>query len=299
MQCESNGLGDDIVKFAGSMLRTGVGLCALALAGAALAQSGFATGSTQSNGGPATIVSGASADYKIGAGDLLAISVYRSPDLQSSVRVGTDGEITFPSLGSVKVAGLTADAIAEKLAAGLKQRGILVAPSVNVLVTEVRSKVVMVMGAVGRPGEVPLDRPGLSLAAVLARSGAVFGTGSGIVTVMGGREQTAAREQFRISDLVSGVRDREARAGEILVVESAPTIYVSGEVGRPGAYPMEPGMTVGQAIALGGGVTPRGSRGRIRVTRKEKDGTTTGVHKVDFDAPVEPNDLIYVGQRIF
>jgi polysaccharide export outer membrane protein len=281
------------------MLRAGGMFGMLAAGGMAVAQQqgGFPTGSPQASM-PATIASGASADYRIGAGDLLAISVYRSPDLQSSIRVGTDGTITFPSLGTVKVAGLTADAVAGKLAAGLKQRGILVAPSVNVLVSEVRSKVVLVMGAVGRPGEVPLDRPGLTLAAVLARSGAVFGTGSGVVTVMNGREETAKREQFRISDLVSGAKDREARAGEILVVESAPTIYVSGEVGRPGAFPLEPGMTVGQAIALGGGVTPRGSRGRIRVTRKEADGTTS-VHKANFDMPVEPNDLIYVGQRIF
>jgi len=286
------------VKLAGTTLRGGAVAGMVAIAGMAIAQGGFPTGSNVPTSSPGAIVSGASSDYRIGAGDLLSISVYRSPDLQASIRVGTDGDITFPSLGSVAVGGLTADAVADKLAAGLKQRGILVAPSVNVLVTEVRSKVVLVMGAVGRPGEVPLDRPGLTLAAVLARSGAVFGTGSGVVTVMGGREQTAKREQFRISDLVSGVRDREARAGEILVVESAPTIYVSGEVGRPGAYPMEPGMTVGQAVALGGGVTPRGSRGRIRVTRKAADGTTS-IHKVDFDAPVEANDLIYIGQRIF
>ncbi|HEX8445346.1 MAG TPA: polysaccharide biosynthesis/export family protein [Sphingomonas sp.] len=274
-------------------------MAAIACAGVALAQSAFPTGTGAAMSAPAPIISGASADYKIGAGDLLTISVYRSPDLQSSVRVGTDGAITFPALGNVTVAGLTADGIADKLASGLKKRGILVAPSVNVLVAEVRSKVVMVMGAVGRPGEVPLDRPGLSLAAVLARAGAAFGTGSGIVTVKGGQSDAAASEQFRISDLVSGARDRDARPGEILVVESAPTIYVSGEVGRPGAYPLEPGMTVGQAVALGGGITPRGSKGRIRVTHKAPDGTATEAKKVNFDTPVQPNDLIYVGQRLF
>lgn len=264
----------------------------------ALAQNGsVATGAAAPQAMPA-IVTGASADYRVGPGDLLSVQVYRSPDLGSQVRVATDGTIDFPALGKVTVRDLTASEIAGALATGLKQRGILVAPSVNVLVTEVRSKVAMVMGAVGRPGEVPLDRPNLTLAAVLARAGATFGTGSGVVTVMSGGEQ-GPREQFRIADLVSGAKDRPIRAGEILVVQAAPTVYVSGEVGRPGAFPLEPNMTVGQAIALGGGVTPRGSANRIRLARKGADGTVQPVDKVTLDTPVQPDDLITVRQRVF
>jgi polysaccharide export outer membrane protein len=258
----------------------------------------YTTGSPVAQTTP-PIAAGAAADYKVGAGDLLAIQVYRAPDLGETVRVASDGSIEFPSLGKVTVNNLTAADIAAKLVAGLKGRGILVAPSVNVLVTEVRSKVAMVMGAVGRPGEIPLDRPGLTLAAVLARAGATFGTGSGIVTITNATGQ-GTREQFRIADLVSGAKDRPARAGEILVVQSAPTIYVSGEVGRPGSYPLEPNMTVGQAIAVGGGITPRGSRSRIQLTRKNGTGAATQIlNHVKLDTPVMPDDLVTVRQRLF
>jgi polysaccharide biosynthesis/export protein len=274
------------------------GTMALALAATPLlAQATIATGAPMAQQtGPSA---GASADYQVGAGDLLSISVYRSPDLQETVRVGTDGTISFPSLGKVAVADLTAGDIAAKLAAGLKAKGILVEPSVNVLVSEVRSKVVMVMGSVQRPGEVPLDRPNLTLAAVLARAGAAFGTGSGVVTVMEGKQENAPREQVLIADLVSGAKDRNARSGEILVVQSAPTIYVSGEVGRPGSFPLEPNMTVGQAIALGGGITPRGSSGRVRVTRKMPNGTSEELKGVNFNTRLQPDDLVYVRQRLF
>lgn len=278
-------------------------MTAAAMAAAALGASGASAQSSVATGAPVaqsqpTIVSGAAADYRVGPGDLLAIQVYRSPDLGSQVRVATDGTIDFPALGKVSVRDLTASDIAARLAGELKQRGILVAPSVNVLVTEVRSKTAMVMGAVGRPGEVPLDRPNLTLAAVLARAGATFGTGSGVVTVMTGGEG-GAREQFRIADLVSGAKDRPVRAGEILVVQAAPTVYVSGEVGRAGAFPLEPNMTVGQAIALGGGITPRGSSNRIRLARKSADGTVQPLDKVTLDTPVQPDDLITVRQRVF
>ena len=263
-----------------------------------VAQSGsIPTGAGVPQGGGAS--AGAAADYRVGPGDLLSITVYRSPDLQQSTRVGTDGDITFPSLGKVEVANMTAGDIAAKLSDGLKTKGILVNPSVNVLVSEIRSKVVLVMGAVARPGEVPLDRPNLTLAAVLARAGATFGTGSGIVTVMEGKQENAPRTQMRISDLVSGAKDRDARAGEILVVQSAPMIYVSGEVGHPGAFPLEADMTVGQAVALGGGITPRGSQGRIRVTRKAPDGSVTVLKGVTFNTKVQADDLIYVRQRLF
>ncbi|KQR80207.1 hypothetical protein ASG07_15550 [Sphingomonas sp. Leaf343] len=282
-----------------------VALAGVALAGICVQADAQQPGTALPTGTPSMIsqsvpaTAGASADYRVGPGDLLAITVYRSPDLQSTLRVGTDGTIEFPALGKVKVEGDTAGDIASRLARSLRTAGILVSPSVNVLVAEVRSKVVTVMGAVGRPGEFPLDRPDLSLASVLARAGATFGSGSGVVTVMPAGAVREGREEFLIADLVSGAKDRPARPGEILVVRSAPMFYVSGEVGRPGAFALEPGMTVGQALAVGGGITPRGSAGRVRLTRRGPDGTQQVFDKVKPDMAVMPDDLIYARQRIF
>ncbi|MFS0735488.1 polysaccharide biosynthesis/export family protein [Sphingomonas sp. 1P06PA] len=270
-------------------------LAALMMAGAAGAQQQFATGAPSPMG--LAMGGGAAANYLVGPGDLLAINVYRSPDLQTQVRVSGDGTILFPSIGQVKVADMTASQIADQIGKLLKDGGILVSPSVNVLVSEVRSKTVSVMGSVARPGQVPLDRPNMTLTEVLSLAGATFGTGSGIVTVMMGPD-ASAREQFRIAELVSGAKDRAARPGETLVVQAAPTVYVSGEVGRPGAFPVEANMTVGQAVALGGGVTPRGSRNRIEIQRKNADGTTT-IIKAKQDTAVLPDDLIVVKQRLF
>jgi polysaccharide export outer membrane protein len=205
----------------------------------------------------------------------------------------------MPAVGPVPVRGLTASEIAALVRDKLITEKILTNPIVNVLVAEINSKVVLVMGAVARAGEIPLDRPGLTVATVLARAGANFGTGDAIVTVIEGSAPDAPRKQMNISDIISGREDGPVHNGQIIVVRSPPTVYVSGEVQRAGAFPIEPHMTVGQAIALGGGATPRGSMSRFRLSRRQPDGTIARLKDVHLDTLVAPDDLIVVEPRLF
>jgi len=241
----------------------------------------------------------AAIDYPVGPGDLLRIDVYRSPDMTTTVRVSDDGDIAVPAIGLVRVQGLTASAIAALIRDKLISDKILTNPNVNVLVQEINSRVVLIMGSVSRAGEMPLDRPGLTLAMVLARAGANFGTGDAIVTVIENSKPDAPRKQMNIADIISGRADEPVRNGEIIVVRAPPTVYVSGEVGRAGAFPIEPNMTVGQAIALAGGVTPRGSMSRFHVSRRQPDGSVVRLKGVHLDTPVGPDDLIVVEPRLF
>lgn len=238
-------------------------------------------------------------DYRIGPSDLLDIKVYRAPDLQTTARVSERGTIVMPQLGEVAVAGLTPSQTADRIAASLKASGVLLQPSVNVLVTEYRSKTVAVLGAVSRPGEIPLDRPGLTIADVLARAGANFTSDAMMVSVTRTENGKPAREEFRIADLISGGRDRPVQPGEQIFMQAAPTFFISGQVKQAGAFPVSPGLTVGQAIALGGGLTPRGTLSRISVTRKDASGAPVKVNSVKQGTPVLPGDLISVGTRWF
>jgi polysaccharide export outer membrane protein len=81
-------------------------------------------------------------------------------------------------------------------------------------------------------------------------------------------------------------------------VPKAPVIYVYGEVTRAGAYRLEPGMTVMQAISLAGGITPRGSESRAKLRRRGSDGawTETAARQID---PVSADDVIYVRESLF
>jgi len=74
-------------------------------------------------------------------------------------------------------------------------------------------------------------------------------------------------------------------------------VYVYGEVQKGGAYRVEPNMTVMQAIAMGGGITPRGTERGIKISRRD----ASGVKRVDADlnTTVQADDVIYVKESLF
>jgi len=271
----------------------------MAMPAAVLAQSTAAGLAPQSDVSPQFASGGASADYRLGAGDMLGITVFRSPALASQVMVDTDGCIGFPELGRVKVADLTVGEITEVLAKALARRGIVINPVVNVTVTQVRAKRASVMGAVAHPGDIALDRDGITLSQVLALAGANFGTGDAVVTLISKQSGGEQREQFRLAELISGRADRPARNADVIVVQAAPLVYVSGEVGHPGAFPLEPNMTLEQAIIVAGGATLRGSIHRVRITRKASDGSAQDLNHPQLHTALEPDDIVVVKTRVF
>jgi len=249
--------------------------------------------------GPAFVSAGAAADYRVGPGDVLGISIYRAPEMSQQITVDTDGTMVFPELGRIIVADLTTAQIAESLQSRFRRAGILVNPIVSVVVTQLRAKRVSVMGNVAHPGDIALDRDGFTLSGVLALAGANFGTGDAVVTIVEGKDPAAPRSRVRIADIVSGRADHAARNGEILVVEAAPLIYVTGEVGHPGAISLEPGMTIDQALAVAGGATTRGSIHRLRLIRKLPDGSSRKIGGPRLNTRLEPDDVIFVKTRLF
>ena len=78
----------------------------------------------------------------------------------------------------------------------------------------------------------------------------------------------------------------------------AENVYVFGQVKSPGAYPLrQKNTTVLQALSLAGGVTDRGSTGRIQIVRIV--GGRKSEIKVGLTDFVEPRDTIIVPERFF
>jgi protein involved in polysaccharide export with SLBB domain len=73
--------------------------------------------------------------------------------------------------------------------------------------------------------------------------------------------------------------------------------YVLGEVNIPGRYPYANGMSVLNAVAMGGGYTYRANKDAIKIRRETAAGTT--VLKGTPDSPVMPGDVIEIGERVF
>jgi polysaccharide export outer membrane protein len=94
-------------------------------------------------------------EYRLGAQDLLEISVFRVPDLSRTVRVNSNGEISHPLIGSVHAGGLSIGELEAALAARYAD-GYIKDPQVTVFVKEFASQRVTVEGAIEKPGVYPL-----------------------------------------------------------------------------------------------------------------------------------------------
>lgn len=256
--------------------------------------------------------------YEIGPTDVLRIVVLGQAEMTGEFTVDADGLLTFPILGKIKASAMTPKELERKLTTLLAD-GYLKRPQVSVSVREYRSQTVYVTGEVQRPGPYPLkaDR---SLLALLGDVGTLtVNAGHEVVIIRppkgtpemspppeaGGEDQppreVPGAETFRVSlrELQAGNPEKNLllRAGDRVYVPRAAQIYISGHVTRPGPYRYEEGMTVLQALTLAGGVTERGSSGRVRIVRVvEGKKEETRVKLTDL---VQPEDTILVPERFF
>jgi polysaccharide export outer membrane protein len=90
-------------------------------------------------------------DTSLGVGDTFEVRVFGEADLSGLYKVGSEGNINFPLLGVVHVAGHDPQSVAKLLADRLRQ-GLLRDPQVTVLIKEQTSKKIYILGQVGHPG---------------------------------------------------------------------------------------------------------------------------------------------------
>jgi polysaccharide export outer membrane protein len=108
-------------------------------------------------------------EYVIGPADLLRVQVWRQPEISVDVPVRPDGKITVPLANDVQAAGLTTDEVRDLISKALSDY--VEAPDVTVIVREVRSKQVQVIGEVVRSASVPLVQDMRALDAIALTGG--------------------------------------------------------------------------------------------------------------------------------
>jgi polysaccharide export outer membrane protein len=248
-------------------------------------------------------------NYVVGPQDVLTVTVFNEPQLSGRFRVENDGQFTYPFLGRISAAG-TSVAEISKLIRDRLADGYLRDPQVIVEVELFRSQSVFVMGEVRSPGKYTLTGA-VTLVEALAQAGSTAPTAGTEVLILHPRQPTgdaptlpedgetgetgdADVERINLRDLQEGklAANVEVREGDTIFVPKAQRFYVTGYVRNPGAYVFEPNLTVLQAISLAGGLTERGSSGRVRIVRnkKEIDAKPTDI--------VQPDDTIVVRQRL-
>lgn len=237
----------------------------------------------------------------VGPGDTLSISVLGQGGMDTRATVDMDGDVVVPMLGTLKVIGLSPSAIGRRIADGLRRGGYLQDPQVSVEVLTVRSRVVSVLGQVERPGRYPIDNR-LSVLELLAMVGGTKNDAGDTALLIRRGDAGQQRMELYVSNRQSPshlIQDTELQPGDVVFVPQAPRFFVSGEVGRPGAYPIEPGLTVMRALSLAGGLTPRASDRRIDLTRTDVITGEVTEDRVKLNDQVKAGDVILVNERIF
>lgn len=239
-------------------------------------------------------------DTLLGPGDVLRISVFEQPDLSLEVRVSESGTITYPLIGEVHVGGGGAAAAERKIANMLESGGYLKTPHVNIIVVQLQSQQVSVLGQVNRPGRYPLDSA-RTLADVLALAGGVAPDGGDVLTVLRTKDDQVIREEIDLTHIMQkGQLERNIKinGGDIVFVERSPRYYIYGEVQRPSQYRLERNMTVLQALSTGGGLSLRGTERGIKIKRQDGNGVIQIIEAKPDDL-LEPNDVLYVKESLF
>lgn len=261
------------------------------------------------------------------SGDMIRVTVYGQPDLTTQARVSRDDTISFPFIGEITVGGISTAQAQTNIARALEVSGIVKNPQVNVLIEGLSAgELVTVLGHVNHPGRYALgDESSIetrTLLDLLAVAGGTTDSANARVTVFRippGEEtlevsdampgsidlSTSVAGRVRVEvdlhELMSGGELGDAnltlQSGDLVIVPEADAFYIYGQVSRPGRYSLLKDMTVMQAIAVSGGITPRGTESGLVLTRREDNKEQN--FNADLSDPIRSGDVIYVKERFF
>lgn len=158
-------------------------------------------------------------NYVIGAQDLLDVSVWKEPDLSRQVPVRPDGKISLPLLNDVQAMGMTPSQLASQITEGLSK--FMNSPQVTVIVTQINSQRVYILGEVGRAGAYGL-LPGMTVLQALSNAGGftAFANQKGIYVL---RQENGKQQKllFNYKEVVSGKKPEqniELKPGDTIVI---------------------------------------------------------------------------------
>jgi polysaccharide biosynthesis/export protein len=238
-------------------------------------------------------------DYKIGPGDTINVQLYGQQTGTYSLPVGRDGTISLPTLGPVNVSGMGFGSVRGFLEGRVKKQ--MIGTSAHVFLSELRTARVLVLGDAERPGTYVVA--GLSTATTaLFASGGVKPIGS-LRTIEIRRDGNLVRKLDLYDVLLKGntASDVQLQTGDaVFVPPIGSTVGIEGAVHRPAIYELSREKTVGELVALAGGLSPTADSTSVTVERIDsshdrrmislKLGTTDGRAFV-----LQDGDMVRVG----
>lgn len=252
-------------------------------------------------------------EYRLGAGDEIALDFPGHTELAGTHTIGPDGMITLNVAGSVRIADLTRDEASKAITDALTK--FYVEPNVTVKINKYTANRVRVIGFVQHPGEIPFEGTPTLLDAI-GRAGLISPqvTANGVPSNVGPSvpetctiyrgNSTAVQVDLRQMLLTgNSLADMRLRRNDIVFVPEPKHLFVSvlGQVAKPGSVPLSAESTLTSVLAdagccsADGGYNPRihilqRSSGKDIVVEYKKLLTLGGQQEYT----IHPGDVIFV-----
>ncbi|MEJ7930615.1 polysaccharide biosynthesis/export family protein [Ramlibacter sp. AN1015] len=262
--------------------------------------------------------------YTIGTSDIISIVVYDHPELLPNAGtvisqqadptgissapgfiVGADGQVSFPLVGRVQVAGLTEIEASELLRQRLSR--FIKDPQVVVRISSFRSRRAYVDGAVRTPGtQIFTDVP-MTLPEAINRAGGITAEGDRSAVILTRGNETTRIDLTHLQDLGVNPNQILLQPGDLVTVRNRDEskVFVMGEILLPSALPMRDGrLSLNEALGEAGGPNLATANTRqIYVIRNTPQGTPA-IYHLNAGAPValalaetfplKPRDVVYI-----
>jgi len=179
-----------------------------------------ATSVSQADASKLPAASAASDEFVIGPGDVLAINVWKETDISKVIPVRSDGRISLPLIGELQSSGLTPRQLEAEITKRLKDY--VADPSVTVVVQEIHSQKINVLGMVSHPGSFPLAKP-MTVVDAIATAGGFrdFAKQKDIYVLHKDASGKQTRVPFNYKDVIKGLHPEqniELQSGDTVVV---------------------------------------------------------------------------------
>lgn len=248
---------------------------------------------------------------RIGANDLIAVSVYGSPELTRTVRVSAEGLIRLPMLANrIRATGLLPSELEIEIASSLREEQILVDPVVTVTIAEYNSRPISVAGAVNHPTTFQAYTE-VSLLDAITRAGGLHRDAGPEILVSRSQPGRAGKpvalvQRIPVKRLIDGADPEwnvKLYGGEEVRVPEAGRVFVVGNVVKPGAYLVNDssGTSVLKILALAEGLAPFATK-QAFIYRKEASGEKNEIEiplrkildRQEPDISLQAQDILYV-----
>jgi polysaccharide biosynthesis/export protein len=211
----------------------------------------------------------------IGAGDLLDVTVFNTPELSARLRVDQQGRVTLPLGGDVEVRGLKVAAAAAAVEQVLMAKKIMLQPTVSVSIVEYATEGVTVLGEVRTPGIYTLLGPH-SLYDALASAGGALPSEGATITITHASDATHPLiVPVTTPNYSAAQKATIVEPGDTIVVSRADLVYIVGDMTRSGAFYVQNGqpLTILDLISLAQGPNRTAAMSRTTIIRNLPDGS--------------------------